>query len=318
MTYKKTSPEIYKGRSSKEQLYLHEKLICLDFQEEIIKKSPKKTIVLLGYACDEGVKRNQGRTGTVSGPDAIRGALGKMPNHLSEGTRFLDVGTIGCLDGDLEATQTQLCHLVDQLLEKGVFPVLLGGGHDIAYGHFNGIKKHRGPQKAIGIINFDAHFDLRDTTNGNNSGTPFYQIAQDCKKEGSEFRYFCLGIRQDANDPVLYKTAEELQVHYLERHHFQMHYLEHVQLRLIQFIEDVDCLYVTVDLDGFSTAYAPGVSAPSAMGFSPDIVLECLKLIIDSRKLISIDFAEMNPAYDIDDRTAKLAASLIHFVIHRY
>ena len=52
------------------------------------------------------------------------------------------------------------------------------------------------------------------------------------------------------------------------------------------------------------------------MGFSPDIVLESLKVILDSKKLISLDLAEMNPTYDIDGQTAKLAASLVHFVIH--
>ena len=79
----------------------------------------------------------------------------------------------------------------------------------------------------------------------------------------------------------------------------------------------VDVVYTTIDLDGFSSAYAPGVSASSPMGFSPDIVTKCIENIIDSGKLISLDVAEMNPKYDIDNQTAKLAASLIHTVIHR-
>jgi formiminoglutamase len=52
------------------------------------------------------------------------------------------------------------------------------------------------------------------------------------------------------------------------------------------------------------------------MGFAPDIVLECLKVVIQSGKLISADIAEMNPAYDRDDQTAKLAASLLHYIMH--
>jgi formiminoglutamase len=82
-------------------------------------------------------------------------------------------------------------------------------------------------------------------------------------------------------------------------------------------MEDIDYLYTTIDLDGFSSAYAPGVSAASPVGFSPDIVLESLKVIIDSKKLISLDIAEMNPKYDGDQQTAKLAASLVHFVLHK-
>ena len=216
----------------------------------------------------------------------------------------------------MEIAQNLLSEKIALLLSKNTLPILLGGGHDIAYGHFNGIKKHLGNKK-IGIINFDAHFDLRLNTTGNTSGTPFYQIAQDCSTANNAFNYLCLGIRKDANDKTLFETAAKLEVKYLETEHFNMHYLEHVQLILMQFIEDVDYIYTTIDLDGFSSAYAPGVSAPSPMGFSPDIVLESLKVIIDSKKLISLDLAEMNPTYDIDGKTAKLAASLVHFVMHK-
>ena len=97
---------------------------------------------------------------------------------------------------------------------------------------------------------------------------------------------------------------------------FQIPLLEEITTWINAFAKNVDHIYVTIDLDGFSSAYAPGVSAPSPMGFSPYIVLECLKTIIGSGKLISMDIAEMNPKYDIDGQTAKLAASLVHHVAH--
>jgi formiminoglutamase len=83
----------------------------------------------------------------------------------------------------------------------------------------------------------------------------------------------------------------------------------------MQFMEDVDYIYTTIDLDGFSSAYAPGVSAASPMGFSPAIVLESLKLILESKKLVGIDVVELNPDFDRDNQTAKLAASLIHYTL---
>lgn len=314
MDYTKTSPELWTGRTSDQKLYLHEKVSCMAFDElRHIKNT--KAIALLGYACDEGVKRNQGRVGAAKGPDAIRKALGKFPNHLHTETQLIDCGTLIHNEGSLENTPDILSEKIKELLDKNTFPIVVGGGHDIAYGHYNGIKKHIGNKK-LGIINFDAHFDLRSNAKGNNSGTPFYQIAQDCIATTSNFNYLCLGIRKDANDKVLFETAIDLEVKYIESNHFNMHYLEHVQLMLMQFIEDVDAVYVTIDLDGFSSAYAPGVSAPSPMGFSPDIVLESLQIIIDSQKLISLDIAEMNPSYDVDGQTAKLAASLVHFVMH--
>ena len=53
------------------------------------------------------------------------------------------------------------------------------------------------------------------------------------------------------------------------------------------------------------------------MGFSPDIVLKSLKIILESGKLLGLDVVELNPNFDVDDQTAKLAASLVHYVIHK-
>jgi len=312
--YKQTPKSVWTGRISGQELYLHEKVQCVAIDAlEIQGDTP--SIALLGYACDEGVKRNQGRTGAVEGPAAIRSSLGKFPNHLASTTSLFDVGTIECVAHELEKTQKDLAEKISFLLSKKLFPIVLGGGHDIAYGHYQGIKNYLGDKK-IGIINFDAHFDLRTTENGNTSGTPFYQIAQDCKVQSSTFNYLCLGIRKDANDKKLFETATALGVSYIERNNFNLNHVDHVHLVLRQFLADVDYVYTTVDLDGFSSAYAPGVSAPSPMGFSPDIVLESLKTIIDSKKLISFDIAEMNPTFDSDQQTAKLAASLVYFVMH--
>lgn len=315
-TYSKPNKDLWTGRISDQQLYLHEKVEFADLIRSNF-TTTQKTFALLGYACDEGVRRNKGRVGASEGPDAIRRQLAKMPNHLKEDSQFFDIGSIQCLDGDMEAAQSNVSNSVDHLLKNNAFPILLGGGHDIAYGHFNGIREYLGKGKSIGIINFDAHFDLRNNTNGNNSGTPFYQIAHDAAKDGSAFNYLCLGIRKDANDNNLIKTAERLGVKYMSFIKFSMCYAKTVVRTLLEFIAQVDYLYVTIDLDGFSSAYATGVSAPSPFGFSPLVVLETLELIIKSKKMVSFDIAEMNPKYDSDDQTAKLAASLVHFVMHQ-
>lgn len=314
--YRKTESSIWTGRKSELQLYLHEKVSCIDLEETELDKANKK-IALLGYSCDEGVRRNQGRVGAVDGPDAIRKQLARMPNHLAQDVLLIDVGYVQCLEGAMELAQENLSEKVTQLLEKNIFPILLGGGHDLAYGHYNGIKRFLGKGKSIGIINFDAHFDLRNNANGNNSGTPFYQIAQDCKNDKAPFHYMCLGIRKDANDKDLFQTAEDFQVNYIENHKFSMAEAKTIVRILLNFIWQVDHLYVTLDLDGFSSSHAPGVSAPSPMGFTPKIVMESLEVIIKSKKLISLDIVEMNPTYDIDHKTAKLAASLVHFVMHQ-
>jgi formiminoglutamase len=311
--YNTTIQDIYSGRVSGQNLYLHEKISCVDMAS--LEPSDETRIAILGYACDEGVRRNNGRVGAEKGPDAIRQKLGKLPNHLDDGTALLDVGSIHCSNTELESAQIILSQQVKRLLDYKLFPIVLGGGHDIAYGTYNGIKKYLGNSKSIGIINFDAHFDLRSNQNGSTSGTAFYQIAKDYEASGAAFHYLCLGIREDANDSSLFKTAKELDVKYILRDTFRIEFHNEINAWINAFIQNVDAVYVTIDLDGFSSAYAPGVSAPSPMGFTPDVVLASLKTIIASGKLTALDIAELNPSYDIDDQTARLAASLIHTLI---
>lgn len=313
--YIATKPEIWTGRKSAQGLYLHEKVKCVNIEKENIGTSTTKALAFLGYACDEGVRRNKGRIGSALGPDAIRTQLGKMPSHLSAGTEFVDAGTLEFQDGKLENIQAHLAEKVALLLKQQAFPLVVGGGHDIAYGHYGGIKKHfKGD--AVGIINFDAHFDLRSNERGNNSGTPFFQIAKDCNAKKVPFNYLCLGIRKDANDAVLFETAQKLGVEHMESKEFTLRNAPAIVRKLLDFIAKVDYVYVTIDLDGFSSAFAPGVSAPSPMGCTPELVIESLELIMNTKKMISLDIAEMNPKYDRDGQTAKLAAGILHYVMH--
>ncbi|MBT8211134.1 MAG: formimidoylglutamase [Eudoraea sp.] len=311
--YHPPKPEIWKGRSSKTAQYLHEQVIFQDL--EAVKIQYDKGFALLGYACDEGVRRNQGRVGAKEGPDAIKQELAKLPCPLSWDSTLVDVGAVSCPDQDLESAQAALSEKVKVLLDKGFFPLLLGGGHDIAYGHYSGIREHLGPDAEIGIINFDAHFDLRNNSGGNNSGTPFYQIARKQKERNRPFHYLCLGIREEANSGELFNTAREFDIDWVTNDTFNLQHTEFLRDQIRDFLEKVDRVYLTIDLDGFSSAYAPGVSAASPFGFTPEIALWTLQIIIASGKLISMDLAEMNPVYDQDRKTAKLAAGILHHVL---
>ena len=311
--YHPPKPEIWKGRNSKAAQYLHEQVIFQDLEASNLQN--EKGFALLGYACDEGVRRNQGRVGAQAGPDAVKQELAKLPCPLSLGSTLVDVGAVSCPDQDLESAQATLSEQVKVLLDNGFFPLLLGGGHDIAYGHYSGIREHLGPDKEIGIINFDAHFDLRNNSGGNNSGTPFYQIAREQKERNRSFHYLCLGIREEANSRELFNTAREFDVDWVTSDTFNLKHTEFLRDQIRDFLEKVDRVYLTIDLDGFSSAYAPGVSAASPFGFDPQIALWTLQIIIASGKLISMDLAEMNPVYDQDGRTAKLAAGILHHVL---
>ncbi|HSQ09027.1 MAG TPA: arginase family protein, partial [Burkholderiaceae bacterium] len=152
------------------------------------------TTVLLGFACDAGVARNHGRIGAAEGPRAIRRALANMPVH--ECTHLADGGDVLCAGDALEAAQHALAAAVAQQLDAERFPLVLGGGHEMAWGSFTGLATHLAmtvEAPRVGIVNFDAHFDLRRDSRAT-SGTPFLQIAQDCEARGWEFRYACFGV----------------------------------------------------------------------------------------------------------------------------
>ena len=77
------------------------------------------------------------------------------------------------------------------------------------------------------------------------------------------------------------------------------------------FIKKVDYLYITVDLDVFNASIAPGVSAPAVKGIDLSIFDPLLEAIKKTGKIKVFDVAECNPRFDLDNRTAKLAAYII-------
>ncbi|MFV3094060.1 arginase family protein, partial [Pseudomonas sp. GW6] len=146
-------------------------------------------LALLGFACDEGVRRNHGRVGAAAAPQSVRKALANLAWHRQ--APAYDAGDVTCEDGDLEAAQARLGRNVCALLDVGHLPLVIGGGHEVAFGSWSGLAEHLSgnPAPRIGIINFDAHFDLRDPAHVHSSGTPFAQIAEQCAARGWPFRY---------------------------------------------------------------------------------------------------------------------------------
>lgn len=272
--------------------------------------------VLLGFACDEGVRRNKGRTGAAAAPAAIRKALAGLAWHRS--APACDAGDVVCADGELEAAQARLAHALAEVLAGGHFPLVLGGGHEVAFGTWQGLAAHleRSGERAprIGIINLDAHFDLRDPAHAHSSGTPFAQIAQAAAARGWPFRYACLGVSRASNTRALFRRAAELDVLVREDREITPENLAEVQAALDVFIADCEHLYLTIDIDVLPACEAPGVSAPAARGVPLALLEELAEQVRDSGKLRVADLAELNPEHDIDQRTARVAARLIHLL----
>jgi len=279
-----------------------------------LKKGQEPTIALLGYAVEAGVIRNGGRSGAKDGPDSIRKMLGPLANHLHETALVYDYGNIVVEDDNIEAAQSLMRDTIYTCLQEHHLPVILGGGHDAAYPHFFGVQKYlETTGQTVGIINFDAHFDLRPLIDGRgHSGSPFLQIAN---QFSDSFNYLVLGIQKASNPKTLFETASSLNCNFLEIEQFNIAHWDLIKNSITNFIGSIDKVYVSIDLDGFSSAYAPGVSAPSPLGFTPEIVWKALDIIIQSNKLLSLDIVELNPGYDKDNATARLGARCVEYIV---
>ena len=300
------------GRHSDSQLYWHE---LVQFVNDLqIKEGQDSKIALLGYAVDAGVISNGGRNGAKDGPDSIRKMLGPLANHINEKTLVYDYGNIVVEDDNSDAAQLLMCDTICSFLQENHLPVILGGGHDAAFPHFLGIQKYlETTGQTVGIINFDAHFDLRSLIDGKgHSGSPFLQIAN---QFSNSFNYLVLGIQKASNPKTLFETASSLNCNFIEIEQFNIAHWDLVKNSITNFIASVDKVYVSIDLDGFSSAYAPGVSAPSPIGFTPEIVWKSLDVIIQSNKLLCFDIVELNPTFDQDNATARLGARCLEYIV---
>jgi len=279
-------------------------------------------LALIGFCCDEGVRRNKGRGGARHAPDQLRRALANLP--WPAGRPAYDAGNVICEGEQLEQAQQTLASRVCACLSDGHFPVVLGGGHEMAFGSWLGLTRYFEAQvqaqvltqaPRIGIINFDAHFDMRLDTNGCSSGTPFYQISQQCKQNDYEFRYCCLGVSEVSNTVALFQRADELGVCYRKDTDMVIIKLIDTLNLLEKFIDGCDVLYLTIDLDVLPACIAPGVSAPAARGVGLDVLEPLIESIVRSGKLKLADIAEYNPNFDIDNWTARVAARLFYCIV---
>ncbi len=109
---------------------------------EIGKEELEYSLVFLGFECDEGVARNKGRVGAIKGPESLRKVFSNLPVHFFPFQKIVDLGNIICTNKNLEEAQKHLSMTVAMILEKGGFPFLLGGGHEILYGHSVGVRKN--------------------------------------------------------------------------------------------------------------------------------------------------------------------------------
>lgn len=236
-----------------------------------------------------------------------------------DGAEVWDFGDVTCSDDALEPAQAILADAVAAVLAEGHRLVVVGGGHEIAHGSFTGL--HRWvrathPDARIGILNLDAHFDLRRIGDGGpSSGTPFLQIHDDLAACGEPFRYACVGIGRTANTPALFDRAAALGVRWRLDEDCTARHLDDTLAFVQAVLNECDLLYLTIDLDVLPHWVMPAVSAPAARGVPLDVIEAIIDTVRTARgrfgpKLALADLAELNPGADPQGLGVRTAALL--------
>lgn len=297
---------------------IHQRVQFLDLTKEL-PPAPSHSLAILGFRSDIGVSRNQGRPGAADAPPAIRKAMANHAWHLPDATILFDAGDIQpiqqtqTLTDPLATSQNVLASHISRLHQAGYTPILLGGGHEIAKPQYMGTTAAY-PNLRIGIINIDAHFDLREDPLAPTSGTSFLEIYHHQRAHEKPFDYMALGIQKTSNTQALCETAKQTGTHFLEAHQIAEPLLT---TTLQAFTEPLDAVCLTICMDVVDAAFAPGVSAPATPGLIPAQIFTLIEKIILVTHVLSASLAEVNPHVDSSGRTEKLAARIITELSYR-
>ncbi|MDI2113821.1 formimidoylglutamase [Commensalibacter nepenthis] len=312
--WKATEKNIWSGRNDREEGPSALRLFqIIKVAKNFLPNHYLHHIAFMGFMCDEGVRLNKGRVGAANAPDILRKSLGNLAAHTIH--QIVDFGNI-LFNQDLNTSQQYLAQSIKECQNLELKTLVLGGGHETAYGHGLGIyQSHIG--KKIGIINFDAHLDLRNSST-TSSGTPFKQLAHFCQQQDIEFNYLCIGASLASNTQSLLETAHKLNVHIIWDTECHFNRLDFIQKQLHDFIKAVDIIYLTIDLDVLPLSIMSAVSAPAAYGVDLSILLTLAEEIKATNKLKAVDFVEFNPDLDKDGLCARVAARFIWQILFNW
>jgi agmatinase len=236
--------------------------------------------------------------GAALAPPLIRSALwSDHGNMAAESGVELGIDIILGDAGDLPLSEADeddslIAAAVAEAAADGAVPLVLGGDHSVTLPVIEALGAAHG---AIDILHFDAHPDLYDDFDGNprSHASPFARIME----RGLARRLVQVGIR--TLNRHCREQAERFGVEIVEMRHFAP---DAVPL-------PAGPLYISVDMDGFDPAFAPGVSHHEPGGLSVRDVLAVLDRV--RAPIVGADIVEYNPSRDLNGVTAVLAAKLV-------
>ena len=290
-----------------------------------------RPIRLIGAPTDIGA----GSRGASMGPEALRVAQ-LAPVLTALGLQVQDHGNLSgpanpwlpAVGGyrhlaEVTAWNRTVHDAVLAALQDGQLPLLLGGDHGLAIGSISAVARHcRNAGKRLRVLWLDAHADFNTqalTPSGNLHGMPLACLCG----HGPDGLTGLAGQRP-AIDPAWVRQigirsvdeGEKRLVHQVGLDVFDMRFIDEHGMRaaMAQALAGLDPdthLHVSFDVDFLDPDIAPGVATTVRGGPSYREAQLCMEMIADAGRLASLDVMELNPAYDLRNRTAELAVDLI-------
>ena len=259
-----------------------------------------------GYSDDEGIAMNGGRTGAQTGPRQIRTFLYKMTPRLGSTSfpKMTDLGDVS-IQVPLEQRHERARALVRSLTENNKTFLSFGGGHDYGYADACGfLDKHQGD--AV-VINFDAHLDVRPTDKGFHSGTPFRRMLEEFK---GKVDFYEFGLQDQCNSQTHFDWAQQNGAKLFTMRD-QANGLLPLMQKALSGLEGKK-LFISLDMDAFSSTEAPGCSQSWVTGMKSEDFLPALGWLVKSFDVAGLGIYETSPPLDYDNHTSKLAALVAH------
>lgn len=298
-----------------------------------MKSIPKENISIIGFPMDLGADRR----GVDMGPSALRIA-GLQSKLELLGYKVSDFGDIKIeimerqkiknpklkYIEEIIKTSKLLANNVQKVLEKGDFPLCIGGDHSMALGTISGISSYcRNKKLKLGVIWIDAHSDMNtDETSpsGNIHGMPLASLMGLGNNQLVDFIGFkpklnpencaLIGIRS-------IDEAEKLNIKKLKVPVYTMTDIDKLGVHRIaakvlkQFREKVDHIHISFDVDCVDPSVAPGVGTPVPGGLSYREAHLLMETIAECGCMSSLEVAEVNPILDFKNQSAEFTADLI-------
>jgi formiminoglutamase len=284
---------------------------------EIFKpRTPEQLLInnsfaIIGYPDDDGIKMNGGRIGAAEGPKKIREFLYKMtpPILIENENQFSDIGD---LQTSIEFSKRHMAakHMARSLYEKQIRVISLGGGHDYGYADAAAfVEEYQNSFSKPVVLNFDAHLDVRPTTNGFNSGTPFFRLLNDYP---NAFDFVEIGIQPQCNSIHHKIWARDKGAHLFELTDIQKRggLLSLFENNFFKGLNSDTPVFISFDIDGLTSTEAGGCSQSWVTGLQTQDFLNFFHELKTKANLRGLGIYEVSPQLDVDNRTSKTAALL--------